>query len=110
MNHRNINLLLIIYFSFPILIILSGCSKKNILSENKFVKVYADIIIAQDTTGLKNASIDSLKEIVFKKHNITAKEYEATIDFYNQDPEKWQNFFNKAVAYVKELKKQKIKN
>ncbi len=108
-NRQIINPLFIIG-CFSILILFSGCSKDNILNENQFVKVYADIIITQDTTSLKNASIDSVKEIIFKKHNITAQEYNATINYYNQSPEKWGEFFKKAVAYVEELKKQVHQN
>ena len=109
MNHRNINLLILIYFSLSILFLLAGCSKKNAINEDKFVKIYADLVIQQDT--LKNLSVknDSLKQIVFKRYNVTEEEYKKTIDYYNNDPSKWQEFFKRVKGYLEELNKKNAK-
>jgi adenylate kinase family enzyme len=109
MNHRNINLLILIYFSLSILLLIPGCSKKNVIDEDKFVKIYADLVIQQDT--LKNLSVknDSLKQIVFKRYNVSEKEYKKTIDYYNNDPRKWEKFFKRVKGYLEKLNKKNAK-
>ncbi len=86
------------------LFVLEGCSKRNILDENKFMKVYVDLVIAQDTSGVPIAKFDSVKSVIFKRDGITKDEYSATINHYNKDPKKWQEFFNKTTAYIEGLR------
>ncbi len=109
MNHRNLNFIILSFFLFSILILLSGCSKNNILDEDKFVKVYGDLIIQQDTLNTLNVKNDSLKNIVFKRYNTTKEDYKKTIEYYNQDPAKWEKFFSRVTAYIENLKKQNVK-
>ena len=87
-------------------LLLSGCDKGPPLSEDKFIKVYVDLLIIQDTTTVNNFSIDSVKSLVFTRHNISAGEYEATVNYYNSQPEKWVAFFDSTTAYVERLKKE----
>lgn len=89
-----------------IFLLLSSCEKQSPIPEEKFIKVYVDLLILQDTTGTNPASFDSLKTLVFKKHSITAEEYNATINYYNSEPKRWEGFFDKAIAYAEKLKKQ----
>ena len=87
-------------------LLLSACDKGPPLSEDKFIKVYVDLLIIQDTTTANNFSIDSVKSLVFTRHNISAGEYEATVNYYNSQPEKWVPFFDSTTAYVERLKKE----
>jgi formate-dependent nitrite reductase cytochrome c552 subunit len=96
------------FLSFPLLsiILFFSCSDEKIIEEEKFIEVYIDLLIMQDTTSANQNSIDSIKSIVFQKHSITAKDYEQTIEQYNSSPEKWEEFFTKATAYVEKLKQE----
>jgi hypothetical protein len=87
-------------------LLLSACDKGPPLSEDKFIKVYVDLLIIQDTTTANNFSIDSVKSLVFTRYNISAGEYEATVNYYNSQPEKWVAFFDSTTAYVERLKKE----
>jgi hypothetical protein len=93
---------------FPLLLIIFllflSCEKQSPISEEKFIKVYVDLLILQDTTGTNSSAFDSLKTLVFKNHNISAEEYEATINYYNSEPKRWEGFFDKAIAYAEKLK------
>ena len=91
-------LLLIIFLLF------SSCDKQSPIPEQKFIKVYVDLLILQDTIGTNTASFDSLKTLVFKKHSITAEAYNSTINYYNSEPKRWEGFFDKAIAYAEKLK------
>lgn len=81
-----------------------ACEEKSPIPEEKFVEVYVDLLIVQDTTRTDSLSLDSLQSIVFTRHNITAKAYDETISYYNSEPKRWEEFFNKAIAYAEELK------
>ena len=86
-------------------LLLSGCDKEPPIPEEKFIKVYVDLLIIQDTTNTDTFSLDSVKTIVFDRHSISVEQYDATINYYNSEPEKWQAFFDSATVYVEGLKK-----
>ena len=94
-----------IIFLFITIILFSACEKNPAISEDKFIKVYVDLLIMHDTTSTNNISLDSLKAIVFEKNKITAEQYDATIQYYNEQPKRWEGFFDKALAYAEKLKK-----
>lgn len=88
-------------------LILSSCSEEKVIPEEKFIHVYVDLMIVQDTTRANPLPLDSLKEIVFTKHDITSELYDKTIAKFNSSPEDWEEFFEKAIAYLEELKTKK---
>ena len=63
------------------------------------------MLIAQDTVTLSSAGLDSLREAVFKRYNVTKELYKTTLDYYDKDSDRWGNFFNKVIAHVDSLKK-----
>ncbi|MBE0572011.1 MAG: DUF4296 domain-containing protein [Ignavibacteriaceae bacterium] len=94
------------FFAISLFIILSACDKGPPIPEEKFIKVYVDLLIVQDTTTAVTFSLDSVKELVFTKHDISRKQYDETINYYNSQPEKWVAFFDSATAYAEGLKKE----
>ncbi len=88
-------------------LLLSSCSEEEVIPEEKFIHVYVDLMIVQDTTRVNSLPLDSLKDIVFTKHNITSELYDKTVAKYNSSPENWEEFFDKAIAYLEELKTRK---
>ena len=94
-------------FLLLIFLLVTGCEEENVIPEDDFVKVYVDLMIVQDTTRTNPLLLDSLKEIVFTKHEITSELYDNTIAKYNSSPEDWEEFFDKAIAYLEELKTKK---
>jgi len=88
-------------------LLLYGCSKYKIINEDNFVKIYSDLIIAQDTLSQPGVSLTQVKKIIFKKYGISEENYKATVDYYNSDPKKWESVFDKSIAYVNTLKNRK---
>ncbi len=95
----SLSLILSIWF-----LIITGCSEDKIIEQDKLVLVYSDLLIAQDTVSLDEKGVDSLRQSVFQKYNITEKEYETTIEYYNEDLERWEEFFDKVTAHIGSLK------
>ncbi len=102
MNRYSLKFLLPLLIIFALLI--NNCSEDEVIPEEKFIQVYVDLMIVQDTTRSNPLPLDSLKEIVFTKHDITSELYDKTIAKYNSSPEDWEEFFDKAIAYLEELK------
>ena len=100
MRFRYKSLLLLFLFSF------AGCSHK--INEDKFILIYSDLVIAQDTTK-GNIKLGEIKNMVFKRYNVSEKEYTETLNYYNSDPRKWENFFNKTISHLEGLRSKKGK-
>jgi hypothetical protein len=94
--------LLLLLFLFT----LAGCSGR--INEDKFILVYSDLVIAQDTLKTNN-SLNAIKSTVFRKYDVTEKEYNETLKYYNSDPRKWEEFFNKTISHLEGLKSRKGK-
>ena len=86
--------------------VLTGCS--NRINEDKFILVYSDLVIAQDTLKTNN-NLNAIKSTVFRKYNVTEKEYTETLKYYNSDPRKWEAFFNKTISHLEDLRSKKGK-
>lgn len=89
---------------FLILLIFSFVSCKNnaIIEEDKFVQIYSALVIAKDTLKTDHASVQ--KEI-FSRYKVTDEQYENTIEYYNEDPARWEKFFDKVIENVSGLQK-----
>jgi hypothetical protein len=95
MHLRDKILLLLLLMTF------TGCSGR--LNEDKFILIYSDLVIALDTAKV-NTNLDQIKSTVFKKYNVSEKEYSATLNYYNSDPRKWEAFFNKTISHLEGLR------
>jgi hypothetical protein len=100
------NLYLPIFF---LVLFFNSCSEEPSIPEEKFIKVYVDLLIIQDTTTIKSPSIDSLKNDVYSRNNIKSEEYLNTLEYYKSYPEKWEGIFEKATAYAEKLRDESAK-
>ncbi len=89
---------------FPLLFL--SCSDKNI-DRNKFINAYIDLRIAQDTLNQDSTNIQKLKAEIFKRHGLTEKQYDETFNYYNEDPERWNAFYDSVIVRVDTLMKGK---
>lgn len=91
------------FLIFILAFIFWSCDDKPPIREQKFMEVYVNLLIAQDTTTTPY-NFDSLKSVILASYNITELQYNSMIDYYNEQPEKWTPFFDSANAYVERLK------
>jgi hypothetical protein len=89
---------------FFLTVFIFSCSKDDILPEDKFRKIYIDILVTQDTLTDNSISTDSIKTLILQKYNVKDSIYSKTIEYYNNNPDKWEKFFNEAIKQVEELK------
>ena len=105
MNFRHLKIILIL----PIAFLFYSCKDQPRIPEEKFIRVYVELLIVHDSSSVQNLSLDSLKQALFKKYETTEEHYQNTIDYYNETPQKWEAFFDKATAYVEELESKQAK-
>lgn len=87
----------------------SGCEQNKVIEEGKFIEIYTDIIIAKDTTSGNSQSKDAVIKNILAKYKVTLDDYKNTVQYYNQDSERWEKFFAKAIAYLEETRKDSAK-
>jgi Domain of unknown function (DUF4296) len=97
------------FIRYPVFLILLltffvNCSEEEALPEDEFIKVYVGILIAQDTVTDKSISTDSLKTIILAEYGVSDSVYKKTVAYYNSSPDKWEEFFDKAILHVEKLK------
>lgn len=88
------------------LIFIYACSDNKRIKEDTFTDFYTDLVIAQDTTQGGYDELKSIREELFNKYKITSEQYEETIDYYNSDPRRWKNFFDKVLAKIEKMQKE----
>ena len=88
-----------------IFLLSSGCDQNKVIEEGKFIEIYTDIIIAKDTTSGKSQTKDAVIKGVLAGHNVTFDDYKSTVQYYNQDSERWEKFFSKATSYLEAKRK-----
>lgn len=87
-----------VIFFLIVVLFLIGCDKKQPIPEEKFLEVYSDLVIAQDTSTTQNKEErDSIQQMVFSRYNVSLDEYEKTTEFYSSNPAKWETFFNRVI-------------
>jgi Domain of unknown function (DUF4296) len=89
-------------------VLLISCSGEP-KNQDKIIDAYIDLRIAEDTLKADGPELDKLKTEILNKNNLTEKEYEAAINYYNENPQMWDNFYNKIIARADTLMKRKKK-
>ena len=87
-----------------VIIFLQACNDDPPIPEKIFMRVYVDILIAQDTTTTTSFSTDSLREEILADNDILPEQYVDMIEYYNARPEKWMPFFDSVTVYVEQMR------
>lgn len=96
----------LIFLYFFITIIFISCKDSPPIEQKKLIKIYSEMLFLQDTTSLRQTEI---KNNVLKKFNTTQSDYDNTIAYYNQNPERWQAFFDSVIVYIEKKNPKPIK-
>lgn len=96
---------IIIFYLFSFFLLQSCTDDNTIQDKEKFAKVYVDLLINEEQNRNDSLKINSGKEIIFKRYGVTQKQYEATIEYYNQNPERWKEFFDDVNNYYNQIEK-----
>ncbi len=98
----------IIFYLLSSFLFYSCSNEKRISDEEKFAAVYVDLLINDETNPGDSVKIKAGQLKIFEKYNTSYKEYKATIDYYNKDPERWRDFFTKVNEYYEKVSSKPI--
>lgn len=98
-----------IFFLAVVIYMSSGCDTNKIIEEEKFIEIYTDIIIAKDTVSETTISKDAVIKGVLDKYNVALDDYKTTVEYYNEDSERWETFFAQAITYLEKKRKDSSK-
>lgn len=93
----------ILLFIFSSVLFIS-CSHSNV-DRQKFIDAYIDLRVTEDTMRLGTKSVEDVKKEILKKHGLTEQQYEETFDYFNENPEQWNQFYDEIIARVDTLRK-----
>ena len=100
--------------SFILCLILIGCGNQqketpqDILSENIFINLLKDIHLAEakfelhKTKGMENAKNELAYNYssIYKKYEITLDDFDKTLDYYAQNPEKLEKIYTRVLEQL----------
>ena len=100
--------------SFILCLILIGCGNQqketpqDILSENIFIDLLKDIHLAEakfelhKTKGMENAKNELAHNYstIYKTHEITPDDFDKTLDYYAQHPEKLEKIYTRVLEQL----------
>lgn len=84
--------------------ILSSCGKQ-VISKDKFVDVYCDLSIAQDTLEFRDFT--AKKKEILKKYGMTENDLKTTYQYYYSNPKLWEPFFKSVTEKIDALRNPK---
>lgn len=90
--------LIVLSISLPFII--QGCSESSPVDEKTLVRVYAEMVIMQDSSKLNDLEI---QKKVLTDFNISASDYEKSVNILREKPERWQDFYDSVIVYLQKL-------
>lgn len=102
------NRLLIIQVTllFIFICIFFSCENKYIIDEEKFVEVYAKLSLIKELYPDNPTQFFKERGKIFNEYKIDEKKLDETINYYNEDPERWKSFYEKVIKYLEKLQKE----
>lgn len=77
----------------------------KVIPEDKFIKFYIDFTIAQDSMGTDVPVTKKILSNLYKKYSVDSLQYFKTINWYYEDPKRWETFFDKAIKLMEDKNK-----
>jgi len=105
--HQNLRLNKLLFFIIILFFTVSCKNKKtnnNILSQSEFISILVDVHLANATLNYmqadknwKNFNAKDYYPSILKKHKITSKELERTIQYYIKEPKMYESVYDSVI-------------
>ncbi len=79
--------------------------QKNKIDDDLLVRVYVENIVFEESHQQNTIEYTKQKEEIFKRNNISQKDFEEAMMKMKDDKNRWDAFFKKADALADDLKK-----
>lgn len=97
-----------IKYFLPIIIVslLTGCRQKNEprlpSHQDRFVQVYVELLKLRESLPLKHPALLDSSRVILEKHHFTKEEYDHSLAYFNEKPERWEAFYREVLKRLKE--------
>lgn len=92
-------LLLISSFLF-LSILFFVCKSTNRIEEDEFVKIYSNLLVIKEIYRGDNKSYINARDSLYKAFKVNQIQIDNTLEYYNNDPEKWKKFYSKVIEHL----------
>jgi len=80
-----------------------GCNSSKIIDESTFVQIYSELLISKEKYRGDTKSFIADRDKIYKSYNVDRTKVDATLEYYNSDPERWKVFFEKVVKNLENV-------
>ncbi len=91
---------------FVLALNLTACHQnKNATSLNnqeKLIQVYVELAKLQERLPLQDSAFLDSSRTILEKYNLTEEEYNDALSYFNEEPERWQTFYEKVLEHLEE--------
>mgnify|MGYP000877356843 CR=1 FL=1 len=104
MKGASLRFLLLLSF----LILFQGCKKEeNLVPADKFSDLYIELLKTQDSIGTANMLVKPALDSLLKKHGVSKKLYDLTVEHYMRNPEEFRDLMILVMEKTAALKPEK---
>lgn len=80
-----------------------GCNSSKIIDESTFVQIYSELLISKEKYRGDTKSFIADRDKIYKSYNVDRTKVDATLEYYNSDPERWKVFFEKVLKNLESI-------
>lgn len=66
------------------------------------IQVYVELAKLQERLPLQDSAFLDSSRTILEKYNLTEEEYNDALSYFNEEPERWQTFYEKVLEHLEE--------
>ena len=74
----------------------------SLKNQEQFVQVYVELVKLQDRISVQYPSFLDSSRAILGKYHFTEEEYNRSLSYLNEKPERWQTFYEKVLEQLQE--------
>lgn len=83
-----------------------SCNKNtdstSLKNQEQFVQVYVELLKLQDSISVQQPSFLDSSRAILQKYHFTEEEYNRSLSYFDEKPERWQLFYQKVLEQLQE--------
>lgn len=80
-----------------------SCNSSEIIDEQTFVQIYSELLISKEKFRGDAKSFIEDRDKIYKSYDVDRTKVDATLEYYNSDPQRWKLFFEKVVKNLENI-------
>lgn len=93
-----------IFFFLLFILMLSNCKKETSIplspQHERFVQVYAELLKLKERLPPQHPGLFDSSQIILTKYRFTKEEYDRSVAYFNENPERWEAFYQEVLEQL----------